>query len=214
MFYVYIHKRPDGTPFYVGKGKGRRAYRFDRQNAWYRNVVAKYGKKNIIIDVYPCDSETQAFQRERDAIAYLRNAGVVLVNQTDGGEGTAGNVMSPETKRKIAATKIGKPLSTTTRANMSATRKGRTLTPEHKAKIGAANKGKRRTPEHLAVFSAVQLGKKASLETRAKMSAARKGKPRSPEAVAKTAAGLRGKSRPPEVRAKISASLRAKANHS
>lgn len=132
MFYVYTHSRPDGTPFYVGKGSGRRAHRLvgATRSVWHQRVVSKYGEGNIIIQKFLCQTEAEAFSLEVAKIAEFRALGYELCNFTDGGEGTAGLVVSQET-----------------RAKMSASHKGKKQTPEAVAKTRASHIGAKRSPE-------------------------------------------------------------------
>ena len=97
QFYIYIHCRPDGEPFYVGKGQSvnrrrGRAYKFfRRENPHYNSVIVKHGKENILIYTRNCKSEKQANEHEVWMIAHLgrHDKGLgQLVNMTDGGDGT------------------------------------------------------------------------------------------------------------------------------
>lgn len=64
QFYTYLHCKPNGDPFYVGKGcdtgSGRRSHAFGQRTKHHKNVVAKYGRDNIKVFVFPCESEAQA----------------------------------------------------------------------------------------------------------------------------------------------------------
>lgn len=174
LFYVYIHSKPNGVPFYVGKGKGGRAFCLDRKhNPHHQSTVAKYGSKNIRIEVIPCESEQEAFDTEVRAIAKLREAGVQLCNFTNGGEGSSGRLHLQETKDRISAKKTG----------CKAYFEGRKHTEEVKAKMSADRKGKSRgkgrifSEEHRARLSQSAKGRQAwnkgrphPLETRVKMS--------------------------------------------
>ena len=74
-YYTYLHCKPTGEPFYVGKGcnvGGRRSHNFSQRSQHHKNIVAKYGKANIGIFVFNCDSEAQAFADEIQQIAQLR----------------------------------------------------------------------------------------------------------------------------------------------
>lgn len=150
QFYVYIHKKPDGTPFYVGKGHGKRAYQFTRRTQWHQNIVAKYGKNNIIVEIINCVSESQAFDLEKVYIKQLRDAGICLVNLTDGGEGVTGLVRgtpTPDHKRKNANAKRGNTF-----------RRGSTHAPESIEKMRQAHLGKTMTDAQKTAHSLRKLG--------------------------------------------------------
>ncbi|WP_156898042.1 GIY-YIG nuclease family protein [Methylocapsa acidiphila] len=100
-FYVYILIRPDGTPFYVGKGVRLRV--FDHE-AEARNTKLLTHKLNLIRSLHSrghsigyridsfFDDETDALARERHLIASIGRHDLKagpLTNQTDGGEGTS-----------------------------------------------------------------------------------------------------------------------------
>ncbi len=91
-FYVYLHARPDGQVFYVGKGAGRRAWDFSpsRRTEWHLRVARKYGRANIRVMTHGVESENLAFELERFLIAEHRLSGRELINLTDGGEGCSG----------------------------------------------------------------------------------------------------------------------------
>lgn len=101
-FGVYVHLKPDGTVFYVGKGGEDRAKVLIRNNRGHKAIVEKYGKENIQIRWFPCRSETHALRREVELIDLLRLAGVRLVNATNGGDGTSGLKMSETSRRKLS----------------------------------------------------------------------------------------------------------------
>lgn len=98
-FYVYVHRRAtDGRVFYVGKGKGRRAWTAQGRSNYWRNIVAKHG---LIVEVVQDNmQEWWAFEMECELIALYGREN--LCNLTDGGDGTSGAVRSVESKRKTS----------------------------------------------------------------------------------------------------------------
>lgn len=180
QFYTYLHCKPNGEPFYVGKGMRRRSHQLNksRRNQHHQRVVSKYGKENILIYVFPCDSEEQAFADEIQQISQLRREGYELTNGTDGGEGAAGAKRTEETKLRMSASLKGKNLgrkhTPETCAKLSAAHKGKVFSKETRLKLSEAAKGKIKTPEHCANMSASR--KNPSAEKRSQMSETHKGK--------------------------------------
>jgi hypothetical protein len=195
-FYAYIHCKPDGSPFYVGKGKGARCYRLKRDNPYHQRVVAKYGQQNILVGRLECSSEENAFKLEKGLIKCLRNAGMPIVNLTDGGDGASGHIHSEETKQRIGSSnsiklKGRKPSEETCRKAIAA-KTGSHLTDEQKARIGAGNKGKVRSEQFCEILRVRATGRKQSAEAIEKTASANRGMKRSEETKAKIrAAALR-----------------------
>jgi hypothetical protein len=101
-FYVYVHRKPNGEVFYVGKGKGKRAWSSNSRNRFWKFVADKHGWFVEIVDNNL--TEQQSFELEEFLISFCkrRNQGGTLVNMTDGGEGSSGYNPSPEARAKVA----------------------------------------------------------------------------------------------------------------
>lgn len=132
VWYAYVHSKPDGVPFYVGKGTLRRARYLGERNEWHQRTVAKYGRCNIAIMLIRCETEEVAFSVERALIAAYRRTGIALCNWTDGGEG--GSNPGPETRERlrIAARKRG--ISQATRDAAIKAKANKPLSDEQKRK--------------------------------------------------------------------------------
>lgn len=135
--YTYLHCKPNGTPFYVGKGVRNRYKDFTYRNDYHKRIVKKYEAENILIGKLWCSSDKIALQLEVGLIKCLKNMGVKLTNLTEGGEGA-----------------VGRPCSDRARLAVSEANKKRVWTPEQRENIGAHNRGKKR-PEHAAKMAAL-----------------------------------------------------------
>jgi hypothetical protein len=185
-YYVYLHIREDThSVFYVGKGKGSRAYYFDKRGHYYKNVrnkLRRMGFQIIVQFIGTNLSERESFDLEIATIAKLKDQGIRLVNQTNGGEGASGRTG----KRHPL---FGKPISDYHRQRLREVFKDRQFSEETRKKIGVTKigntffRGKHHTEEAKAKISYSQKGERAywfgrtlSEETRRKMSAAMKGR--------------------------------------
>jgi hypothetical protein len=153
-YYTYAYLREDGTPYYIGKGKGKRIHQKCRR---LFNLPPKerriFLKKNL--------TEEEAFKHEIYMIAVLgrKDLGTgILNNFTNGGEGASGLKCSEETKRKL-----------------SESHKGITHTEETKRKLSESHKGITPSEESRKKMSESRKGISLSKETRKKMSLSKKG---------------------------------------
>lgn len=187
IFYVYEHYRPDtGACFYVGKGYGFRKGSMSKRSLHHRNIQAKLARRGLEVSVRTIKTdltEEEAFSLERERIRHWRELGVVLTNQTNGGEGTAGLKRSDETRAKMsAAAKMraprteeqirhhammltGRRQSREQVENRIAKVKGQKRTPEQCERIGAALRGIKRTEEQKRRLSVAHLGIKSAPKT-------------------------------------------------
>jgi hypothetical protein len=125
IFYVYEHWRPDTNRcFYVGKGRGRRAWDLKNdRNIHHRSVVSQLVAAGLVVDVRiivrDISSETAAaLEKDRIALYGVNN----LTNMNRGGGGVIRH--SPEALAKISAaskgrrSRLGKTHSTETKARL------------------------------------------------------------------------------------------------
>ena len=144
--FAYVHCKPDGTPFYVGKGSRRRAKYLGERNPKHQAIVAKYGRRNILVGSFACSDDTTAYLLEEGLIKRFRAAGHDLSNFTAGGEG--GKSPTPETRKRLSEAAKARGVSETCREANVLSRKGKTLSPEHKEKIRVSLQGRAFSQEH------------------------------------------------------------------
>lgn len=146
MFYTYAWLREDGTPYYIGKGKGKRSHSSDRQNG----RLHRPKDLNRIIYLKKDLTEEEAFRHERYMIYIHPN----LHNLTEGGEGTSGYKHTPEQIENNRRAQTGKVMSAESSRKKSEAMKRlysegkRKMSPDHKQKLIDANHKRKRTSKY------------------------------------------------------------------
>ena len=107
MFYVYLHLTEDTNEvFYVGKGKGSRAYKLSGRNKFWHNVVNKHGFVVKIIEENLTEEQSILLEQKLINEYGRRNLGTgKLVNLTDGGEGVSGKIYTDE-ERELMSSRV------------------------------------------------------------------------------------------------------------
>ena len=103
MYYVYVHSKPNGELFYVGKGSMNRAFTSGKRSWGWTQIVQECGGVDMRIVKY-FETENEAFQFEKKFIKEMREQGHNLINASDGGRGPNGYKQSEEVrlhKRKL-----------------------------------------------------------------------------------------------------------------
>jgi hypothetical protein len=122
-YYVYSHSTNDGTVFYIGKGKDKRAWsKAGRSDAW---KIAAQGGFSVQILTEGL-SESDALLAERSFIDLHRST---ICNKTSGGQGISGYRHTEDAKKRIAA-------------NNSRAQTGKKRSEAHRAAISKGGKGR------------------------------------------------------------------------
>lgn len=127
MYYTYAYLREDRTPYYIGKGKGKRVYSKIRS-------VSMPPKERIII-LKNNLTEEDAFKHEIYMIDIFgrKDLGTgILHNKTNGGEGVSGHIFTEDQKQKISKSKLGKNFGSVGKNHHMY---GKTHSPEARKKI-------------------------------------------------------------------------------
>lgn len=146
-FYVYVLARPNGKPFYVGKGKDSRVFRHEleakRGHKCHKcNAIRKIWKQGGEVQryiVFTTDDEQEALDYERETIALYGRAN--LTNCTDGGDSVDGMSEASNLIRKQKVSACWK--NPTYRANIMKNRHSE----EGRKRVGEKMKAKWQTAE-------------------------------------------------------------------
>jgi hypothetical protein len=166
-FYTYAYLREDRTPYYIGKGCSKRAFKKNK------NHFQPPKDKSRIIFLKQNLTEEEAFKHEIYMIAVFGRIDLgtgILHNRTNGGEGASGKLWTEEDREKkskeMMGTKnnfYGKTHSEEIKELLSKCRKGKKLSEEGRKHLSNIRKGEK---NHF-------YGKNHSEETKSKISSAK-----------------------------------------
>jgi hypothetical protein len=177
-YYVYAFLREtDLTPYYIGKGIGKRAF------ATHGRRVSAPKDKNRIIILYQNLTENQAYNIEILLIDFYGREDLGtgrLLNMTSGGDGRSKIIVKEETREKLSNANKGKnnPMFVKTAWNRGQTKE----TNQKLAEIGNKLKGNKawnvgvpHTDEAKNKMSISRKGRKLSEEHKRKLSESKRG---------------------------------------
>lgn len=191
-FYTYIWRDAAGVPFYVGKGKGKRAYNTRQRSSEFKDIFEQGGCLVEIVDWFIHESQAHAHEVELIELYGRRELGGTLVNKTDGGEGLSGasaevrNKISmaakatwsdPDFRSKIAIRRSGLKRSSAARLNMTAAQSSRFEKAEERLRISATLRKHYESAEAREKISVATTGVKRSDGARASLSASQRTRP-------------------------------------
>jgi len=164
MAYVYRHIRLDkNEPFYIGIGSDiaykRAREKSRRSNLWNKIIAKSDYDVEILIDDITFDGA------KLKEIEFIKLYGRIdlgngtLANLTDGGDGAINRIFTPEHRKKLSLSQLGKEKSEETKYKLRKYRIGIPNSPETRSKISKANKG-RKNSEALMELLINRKGKK------------------------------------------------------
>lgn len=109
-FYVYLHKKKtNGEVFYVGKGRGNRAWVTSCRSDFWFKVYNKHGRDVELVSENL--DEIAALSLEKELIAFYGRRDIgngTLVNLCDGGKGTVNHIVTQEYRDNVSKRVSGK----------------------------------------------------------------------------------------------------------
>ena len=127
-YYTYAYLREDGTPYYIGKGKG------DRLLKRRKTDIKPPRDKSKILFLKQNLTEEEAFNHEKYIIYILgrKDLGTgILRNKTNGGEGPSGRLMTQKTINKIKNKLLNKKWSDRRKSNLKNAMYSDTIRKKH-----------------------------------------------------------------------------------
>ena len=230
-YYVYTLSLPDGTPFYVGKGKGKRINdhgttrgRLKEVNAVLARLKAS-GETCLRAIVRGGLTENEAFEAERDLIAQIGRApNGPLVNCNDGGWG--GRNPSASTRERIRRARVAQeppsrehmvemnrrrgPWTDEQKDRVRQAHLGRVVSAETRKKISEARKSSSYRPGSDVMRRVASMRGEMTEATREKLREAGRRQVISEERRKRHGDKLRGRPQSPESNAKRSAALKGR----
>jgi predicted GIY-YIG superfamily endonuclease len=174
-FYIYVLLDPTTHEVrYIGKSKNinkrlathiSALYKHTHKENWIRSLKLQH-QTPIILAIWSADNEQTIIKNEMEFIELAKLLKINLTNGTNGGVGSSGRIVSPETREKMRQAQLGKKLSEETKKKISEKLKGNKYslgvkhTQETKEKIIKSTTGLKRSEETKHKISISKIGSK------------------------------------------------------